>query len=172
MFTIMTYFGAKTMSRNGPIPTGIYSPYEVAKCLPGKPIKFVCQSKEWEDVETHWYGRHSVRCPRPAFCQLCHDRHDVAWKAYLLGTAPAGGVTAIFQLTPLAASTLKEWADLPRGLLGAIIVLTRKGTRDNGPLTAELRGWCDHVTERPYERLERVVKVLYKQYGDLKALKA
>lgn len=160
------------MSRNGPVPNGIYSPYEVVKCLPGKPIKFVCQSKEWEDVETHWYGGHSVRCPKPAYCQLCEDRNDVAWKAYLLGTAPTGGVTAIFQLTPLAASTLKEWADRPRGLLGAIILLKRKGDRPNGPLTAELRGWCDHTTERPYERLERVVNVLYKQYGNLQALKA
>jgi hypothetical protein len=160
------------MSRNGRPPSGIYSPYEVVKCLPGKPIKFVCQSKEWEDVETHWFGGHSVQCPKPAPCKLCEERHDVAWKAYLLGTAPTGGVTAIFQLTPLAASTLLEWVDRQRGLLGAIILLNRKGDRANGPLTAELRGWCDHVVERPYERLQRVVKVLYKQYGDLQALKS
>lgn len=160
------------MSQSGKPPVGTYSPYEVVKVLPGKPIKFISQSKHWEDVETHWYGRHSVRCPKPAFCQLCEDRNDIAWKAYLLGTAPAGGVTATFQLTPLSASYLLEWEESPRGLLGAIIVLTRKGTRANGPLTAELRGWCDHVIERPFERLERVVKILYKQYGDLKALKA
>ena len=160
------------MSENGKPPNGIYSPYQIVKVLPGKPVKFVSQSKQWEDVYTHWYGGHSIKCPGPDNCSLCKTRHDVTWKAYLLGTAPTGGVTAIFQLTPLAASTLIEWADLPRGLLGAIIVLKREGTRDNGPLTSELRGWCDHVSERSYPRLERVVKVLYKQYGDLKALKA
>jgi hypothetical protein len=159
------------MSKNGRPPVGSYSPYEVVKVLPGKPIKFVCQSKEWEDVNTHWYGRHSVRCPAPDFCQLCEDRNGLAWKGYLLGTSPSGGVTAIFQITPVCADTLQEWADLPRGLLGAVIVLTRKGTRDNGPLTASLRGWVDNVTERPYDRLLRAVNVLYRQYGDLNALK-
>jgi hypothetical protein len=160
------------MSQSGKPPTGTYSPYEVAKVLPGKPVKFVCQSKNWEDVYTHWYGRHSVKCAKPGFCQLCEDRNDVAWKAYLLGTAPSGGVTAIFQLTPLAASTLLEWEERERGLLGAIILLTRKGPRENSPLVSELRGWCDSVVERPYARLERVVQVLYKQYGDLRALTA
>lgn len=160
------------MSENGRPPTGVFAPYEVVKVLPGKPIKFISQSKAWEDIYTHWYGRHSIKCLKPDYCQLCIDRNAIVWKAYLLGCATVGGNTAIFQLTPVATSSLLEWTERPRGLLGAIILLTRKGKRDNGPLTAELRGWCDHVEERPFERLEGVVKVLYKQYGYEKALKA
>lgn len=159
------------MTKNGHPPKDAYSPYEVVKVLPGKPIRFISQSQEWESVQTHWYGRHSVRCPKPDYCQLCEDRNDTAWKAYLLGTAPSGGVTAIFQITPLSASSLLEFNGRPEGLLGAIISLERKGQRTNGPLTASLRGWTRDVTERPFPILERVVRVLYRQYGDLAAIK-
>jgi hypothetical protein len=102
-------------------------------------------------------------------CSLCDVRNARVWKAYLLGTAPTGGVTAIFQLTPLSAGMLDEASRCERGLLGAIIRLQRKGNRENSPLEAQLRGWVDEVVEKPYEELERVVKVLYKQYSDLKS---
>jgi hypothetical protein len=89
-----------------------------------------------------------------------------------LGVAPSGGNTAIFQLTPLSAAMLEEQTKTDRGLLGAIIVLTRKGERENSPLEASLRGWAPEVYEKPFKELERVVKVLYKQYGELKTSEA
>lgn len=152
------------MARNGTIPTDVYSPYQVVKVQPGKPIKFVCQSQEWESIDTHWYGRHSVRCLRPDYCQLCEDRNAKVWKAYLLGTAPTGGVTAIFQITPLSATMLEDQTRCETGLLGAIIRLERKGQRPNSPLEASIRGYVASTEERCYEQLERVVNVLYKQY--------
>jgi len=156
------------MSRNGRIPTDVYSPYQVVSVKPGHPIKFVCQSQEWESIDTHWYGRHSVKCLKPDHCQLCEDRNALVWKAYLLGTAPAGGVTAIFQITPLSATMLEDLTHTPTGLLGAIIHLKRAGGRANSPLEATIRGWVKDVKEKPYDQLERVVNVLYKQYADLK----
>lgn len=119
---------------------------------------------------THWYGNHSVKCDLTEECQLCQNRNAKVWKAYLLGTAPSGGNTAIFQLTPLAADMLDEISMSHRGLLGAIICLTRKGERANSPLEASLRGWTEKVVEKPFDQLERVVKVLYKQYADLQSV--
>jgi hypothetical protein len=153
------------MSRNGKAPTGVYSPYEVVKVLPGKPVKFISQSREWEDVNTHWYGNHSVKCEGPGKCLLCRDRHAQVWKGYLLGSMPSGGHTLIFQITPLGAYMLEEQTQHERGLLGALICLTRKGTRANSPLEASLRGWVTGTTEIPYEQLERTVQVLYRQYS-------
>lgn len=155
------------MSRNGRAPRDVYSPYQVVKVEPGKPIRMVCQSREWESVDTHWYGRHSVKCLKPAFCQLCEDRNTVAWKAYLLGTAPTGEVTAIFQITPLSAYMLEEQQSRETGLLGAIICLNRKGKRPNSPLEASIRGYVRETVEKPYDQLQRVVSVLYRQYSDL-----
>jgi hypothetical protein len=155
------------MSRNGEIPKDVYSPYQVVKVLPSKPIRMICQSKEWESIKTHWWGNHSVRCLSPDKCDLCEQRNDVAWKAYLLGTSPTGGVTAIFQLTPLSAFMLEEQITRETGLLGAIIKLTRVGKRRNGPLEASIRGYVNPVEEKPYEQLRRVVGVLYRQYSDL-----
>lgn len=153
------------MSRNGRAPTDVYSPYEVIKVHPGKPVKFISVCNDFESVVTHWYGRHSVRCDETPLCQLCLDRNDKVWKGYLLGTAPTGGQVAIFQITPLSAVPLQELVDNGRGLRGAIIKLERKGQRANSPLTAELRGWARDTVEIPYENLERVVNVLYKQYS-------
>jgi hypothetical protein len=127
----------------------------------------ICQSKEWESIETHWWGNHSVRCLKPDKCDLCEKRNDVAWKAYLLGTSPTGDVTAIFQLTPLSAYMLEEQITRDTGLLGAIIKLNRVGKRKNGPLEASIRGYVKPVVEKPYEQLHRVVNVLYRQYSDL-----
>jgi hypothetical protein len=172
MFTTDNPLGAKKMSRNGKPPKDVYSPYEVVRVLPGKPIKFISQVREWEDVVTHWYGRHSEQCSGKDDCHLCLARNARVWKAYLLGVAPSGGNTAIFQLTPLSAAMLEEQTKTDRGLLGAIIVLTRKGERENSPLEASLRGWAPEVYEKPFKELERVVKVLYKQYGELKTSEA
>ena len=153
------------MVRNGKAPTGVYSPYEVVKVLPGKPIKFICQSREWEDVVTHWYGNHSVKCVGEPKCSLCVDRHDKIWKGYLLGCLQSGGPTLIFQITPLGAYALEEQTAHERGLLGAILCLTRKGKRANSPLEASIRGWVRDTIEIPYETLERTVQVLYRQYS-------
>lgn len=153
------------MSRNGKAPTGVYSPYEVVKVLPGKPIKFICQSREWEDINTHWWGNHSVKCEGPGRCLLCRDRHAQIWKGYLLGCMQSGGPTLIFQITPLGAYMLEEQTQHERGLLGALVCLTRKGKRANSPLEASLRGWVSGTTEIPYESLERTVQVLYRQYS-------
>lgn len=156
------------MSRNGRPPTGIYSPYQVIKVEPGKPVKFICVSRDWETVDTHWYGKHSVQCRKPEPCICDGTRMDTVWKAYLLGTAPSGGNVAVFQLTPLAAYMLEEQTQGERGLLGAIICLTRKGTRVNSPLEASIRGWVDNTDEKPFEVLERVVRLLYREYAKLK----
>lgn len=156
------------MTKNGRPPRNVFSPYQVVKVLPNKPVKFVCQSRQWETVVTHWYGNHSVRCDGTDNCGLCLDRNAQVWKAYVLGCGAGGGPTAIFQLTPLAAYMLDETSLQDRGLLGAIIVLNRKGNRPNSPLEASIRGWTDTYVEKPFEQLERVVKVLYKQYADIR----
>lgn len=155
------------MSANGKPPRGIYSPYEVVKVRPGRTVKFISVVKEWEGIHTHWYGRHSVKCAGPAECELCKLRNAVAWKGYLLGTAPSGGAVAIFQITPLGAYALEEATETSNGLLGAIIRLERKGKRENSPLTANLMGWATGQVEIPYTGLERVVNVLYKEYSSI-----
>lgn len=158
------------MAANGRPPTGVYSPYQVVKVLPGKPVKFISSSAEWEDVHTHWWGRHSVKCAGPDVCELCKQRNAVAWKGYLLGTAPSGGAVAIFQITPLCFASLEVASETPGGLLGAIIVLTRQGKRENSPLTAELRGWASGQLALPFATLERTVKLLYREYASLDIL--
>jgi hypothetical protein len=165
MFTIMTSTGANKMAKNGKAPKGVYSPYQVVKVLPDKPIKFICQSKEWEDINTHWYGNHSVKCEGPGKCLLCRDRHAQIWKGYLLGCMQTGGPTLIFQITPLGAYMLEEQTKHARGLLGALLCLTRKGRRANSPLEASIRGWVRDTDEIPFETLERTVQVLYRQYS-------
>lgn len=156
------------MVANGSPPRDVYSPYEVVKVHPDKSIKFVCQNRVWEDVTTHWHGGHSVKCGGEDKCSLCNDRQDKIWKAYLLGTPWASNTTCIFQITPLGAYMLEEQTNTERGLLGAIICLTRKGIRSNSPLEASIRGWSPEVTEIEFERLERTVAVLYRQYAKLK----
>jgi hypothetical protein len=165
MFTITTPQGDIIMARNGTPPTGVYSPYEVVKVLPGKPVKFICQSREWEDINTHWYGNHSVKCEGKDKCALCLDRHAQIWKGYLLGCMQTGGQTLIFQITPLGAYMLEEQTTNERGLVGALLCLTRKGKRPNSPLEASIRGWVRDTKEIPYESLERTVQVLYRQYS-------
>lgn len=155
------------MVQNGKPPKNVYSPYEVVKVLPGKAVKFISSVVDWEDVHTHWYGKHSVKCNGPDKCELCERRNNVAWKGYLLGTAPSGGPLAIFQITPLGAHSLEEFTERPRGLLGAIIRLERKGKRENSPMTANLVGWVDDQLEVPYETLKRAVNVLYREYASI-----
>lgn len=155
------------MAPNGKPPTGIYCPYEVIKVKPGKPVKFISVVREWESVETHWYGRHSVRCPGAQDCDLCKAHNAMAWKGYLLGTAISGGAVAIFQFTPLAVPVLQEASETPNGLVGAIIKLARQGHRENSPLTAQLTGWASGQTEIPYKCLARAVTILYREYSSL-----
>lgn len=155
------------MVRGRKPPKDVYSPYEVVKVVHGKPIKFVCQVQEWEDIYTHWYGNHSVKCGGEDQCSLCDDRHDKIWKGYLLGTPFASDTTCIFQITPLGAYMLEEQTRRDTGLLGAIICLQRKGIRANSPLEATVRGWVPDVREIDYSRLERTVAVLYRQYARL-----
>jgi hypothetical protein len=156
------------MVANGKPPRDVYSPYEVVKVVAGKPIKFVCQNQEWEDVITHWYGNHSVKCGGEDKCTLCRDRHDKIWKGYLLGTPFASSTTCIFQITPLGAYMLEEQTHRSSGLLGAIICLQRKGIRSNSPLEASIRGFVPDTKDIGYDRLERTVAVLYRQYARLK----
>lgn len=153
------------MVRGRKPPQDVYSPYEVVKVLPGKPIRFVCQNQEWEDIYTHWHGNHSVQCPGEDKCSLCVDRHDKIWKGYLLGTPFSSDTTCIFQITPLGAYMLEEVTHRETGLLGAIIKLERKGIRANSPLEASVRGYDPGVREIDYKRLERTVAVLYRQYS-------
>jgi hypothetical protein len=171
MFTTTQDQEDKTMTANGKPPKGVYSPYEVVKVLPGKPVKFISVVSQWEDVHTHWYGRHSVKCPGAEKCELCKVRNAVAWKGYLLGTAPSGGAVAIFQITPLGFQSLEEASETPGGLLGAVILLTRQGKRENSPLTAELKGWVSGQTLIPYETLQRTVNVLYREYAAIDLFK-
>jgi hypothetical protein len=156
------------MVAGGKPPRDVYSPYEVVKVVTGKPIRFVCQNREWEDIYTHWYGNHSVKCGGEDKCQLCLDRRDRIWKGYLLGTPFASDTTCIFQITPLGAYMLEEQTHCERGLLGSIICLTRKGVRANSPLEAVIRGRVPDVHEIGAEKLERTVAVLYRQYARLK----
>jgi len=152
------------MSQNGAPPRGIYCPYQIVNILPEKPIKFVCQSREWENVDTHWYMRHSILCEGTPTCPICVKGNSKVWKAYLFGQSQSGGVSQIFQLTPLAAYQLENATRREDGLLGAIIKLTRAGRRKNSPLEADIRGYCEGVLEVSAQILERTVAVLYRQY--------
>jgi len=153
------------MSANGRAPKHVVSQYTVVKVNPGKKVSFICQSREWESVDTHWYGNHSVKCVGEDICQMCKDGVEHTWKAYLLGHSHTGGPTFIFQITPLAAGYLEAQTETERGLLGAIIVLNRKGKRKNSPLEAQIRGFDPGVHEIDYDTLERVINVLYRQFG-------
>lgn len=157
------------MSRNKLPPTDAYSPWQIHKVEPGQKVKFVCQSREWEGVEAHWYGNHSIKCPGVDVCDLCVQHIAQVWKGYLLGRALSGGEPEIFQITPLAARTLKTLIDRPEGLLGAIICLERKGKRRNSPLEASIRGFTTVDLEIPFERLERSVAVIFRHYDNLKS---
>lgn len=154
------------MSRNKKPPKDSYSPYKIVQVPPETAVKFVCQSREWEGLQTHWYGNHSVRCPGEMNCDLCIERIPTVWKGYLFGQAVDGGNTAMFQLTPLAAFTLEELTESKRGLLGAIISLKRAGRRKNSPLEASIRGFDRSVKEIPFEALERTVSVIYREYNN------
>lgn len=153
------------MSANGRAPTDVYCQYDVVKVKPGKPVKFLCHSREWESVDTHWYGNHSIRCPGMPDCQQCKDGIARVWKAYILGSMAASEQVLVFQITPLGAYALEEQISNERGLLGAIIRMERKGTRPNSPLVVELRGFVQGTHEVPFKTLEHVVDVLYRTYS-------
>jgi len=149
----------------GGAPQNANRQYDLIRVGAGKCVTFTCRTATWVDVITHFNGRTTLVCTGDDQCEACRRGSQQVWKAYLLGQSMTSDRVCIVELTANAAYCLIE--DEMRGgtLLGAVISLSRRGSRPNGVLNAKILCREKNVVGLPLEQCEHTVRCIYRAHG-------
>lgn len=147
---------------NYPLPPSIpRKPWPILRPGACRPLRFVSLCKCWAAKNTHWFGGKTVECTLTDECIACQRGIDVRWTGWIIGKSMVNEDRAICHLSAGAANDLVPILRERGSLLGAQIVLERKGEKRNGPVYARVEGQSE--VDRPFTaaELEKIINVIF-----------
>ncbi len=134
------------------LPEKQVQPWKIKVVKAKRPIFFVSMSHKWIDLETHWYGGHTVVCCQTEKCEACKAGTRRDFRAFIGGKVMQTGNVDIISLTATACDQLERFFISKAGLLGLRITLKRVPERDTGMLNVKTHGYVDRpaVLERAH----------------------
>jgi len=127
----------------------------------------VCRT--WVGVRTHWIGGHTIACCGTENCPGCEANMQWVKKYYIAAESRRTGNVALLMLTPPAAESIVASRVRTDGFLGVEICLGRAAKRDNAPMTARVTGYHPDTVDFGIERLERVVRRIFRENAGVKS---
>lgn len=112
---------------------------KIVRPEPGNRLKVIALTDRYMGCWTHWVGR-TVYCPGPRECKCFSSNEakcDRRWRGYLPCLLYLQPQLAALELTPAMATQLDLWRTQGVELRGELLVATRSGQRNNGPILLE-----------------------------------
>lgn len=119
-------------------PDTLAPKHKILRCPPVRLRPHIVLSEEILFTGIHWVSRRSVQCQGEKDCEHC-KKQKPTWKGYLAVWLPESNQRYCLELTPPCFDTCGAYRQLYGTLRGAQIVLLRRGTKENGRMTAELQ---------------------------------
>ncbi len=139
------------------MPEKQIQPWKIIVCKGKEVCRFVCLSKSWINLKTHWWGQRTVVCCGTSECEPCKHGVRRDFRAYVGGKSLKNGHEGIISLTETACDSLGPQFMCKRGLLGLIIAVGRLPHKDTGMMTIVTHGYADSVGELKHDDLEAML---------------
>lgn len=111
--------------------------HKILRCPPVRLRPFVITSDEVLYVGIHWMNGRSKPCPGETDCPECKKQYPT-YKGYLSVWNPETNESYCLEITPPCFGTCAAYRQLYSTLRGGTMSLSRKGTKDNGRLSAAI----------------------------------
>lgn len=149
------------MNFESKLPESQIQPWKITVVKGKKPITFVCMSKSWLSLMTHWYGGHTIVCTGDRECLACRGGVRRDFRAFVAASSLKNGQYTIMSLTASACDMLEKPFLSARGLLGLTIALHRVPARDTGMLNAMTYGYVEKPESMHSDRLDEMLSRIF-----------
>lgn len=120
-----------------PAPIAPGTRLDLIRCKTGSLPPLIVLSERHVGTEIHWYNGRSFPHLKNG-CPACAAKRPGVWKGYLAVWQPKARVPAILEFTARCTSALDAHYLAYGTLRAAAVTLTRKGTKEKGPLTLDV----------------------------------